>query len=261
MGTVPQSKRFEAGGYFYLPAVFQYSGGVAAAPGFAMVRQRFSKPLPLDQAFAALEQHLAAVGRPLTAFAHCELRSPAPFSEQGFVDFNRAYVQRLQSWGLFDGGDSQDNPVARTNVCPMYDPPAAPAMYAFSYTVPATDKHSGGFMVAGSGEASEKAGEPYYARIVALHDNSPEGLARKVDNVIETMRLRLAGLGFDWSDANVAQIYTVQNIGHLVGPLMAARGIAPAGLCWHYARPPVQGLDYEMDVHGAASDSLIRVAD
>ena len=38
MGTVPQSKRFEAGGYFYLPAVFQYSGGVAAAPGFAMVR-------------------------------------------------------------------------------------------------------------------------------------------------------------------------------------------------------------------------------
>ena len=258
MTTVPHSRLFEAGGFMYLPAVFQYSGGVAAAQGFAMVRQRFSKPLPLAEAFAAVEQHLAAIGRPTSAFAHCELRSPAPFSEQGFVAFNRVYVQKLQSWGLFAGGDSQDNPVARTNVCPVYDPPAEPAMYAFSYTVPAGARLTGGFMVAGSGEASEKAGEAYRERIVALHDNSPEGLVRKVDYVLETMRLRLAGLGFKWSDANSAQIYTVQNIGHLVGPMMAARGIAPAGLCWHYARPPVQGLDYEMDVHGAAADGLIR---
>ncbi len=139
----------------------------------------------------------------------------------------------------------------------MYDPPAEPAMYAFSYTVPAGARLAGGFMVAGSGEASEKAGEAYRDRIVALHDNSPEGLACKVDYVLETMLLRLAGLGFEWPDANSAQIYTVQNIGHLVGPMMAARGIAPAGLCWHYARPPVEGLDFEMDVHGAAADGLI----
>ena len=29
------------------------------------------------------------------------------------------------------------NPVARTNVCPAFEPPAAPALYAFSYPVPA----------------------------------------------------------------------------------------------------------------------------
>jgi len=28
------------------------------------------------------------------------------------------------------------------------------------------------------------------------------------------------------------------------------RGAAPGGLTWHFARPPVQGLDFEMGVRG-----------
>ncbi len=40
----------------------------------------------------SLEAHLKALGRPTTAFAACELRSPAPFTEQGFYEFNRQYV-------------------------------------------------------------------------------------------------------------------------------------------------------------------------
>ena len=31
---------------------------------------------------------------------------------------------------------------------------------------------------------------------------------------------------------------------------IVARGAAPGGLTWHYARPPVEGLEYEMDVRG-----------
>ena len=124
---------FAPGGYRYIPAVFQYSAGVAAEPGFEIERARFMKPVPLAQAFNAIEAHLAAIGRPTTAFAQCELRSPAPFTDQGFIDFNKQYVATLERWGIYKDGV---NPVARTNVCPMYDEPAEPSLLAFSYTVP-----------------------------------------------------------------------------------------------------------------------------
>jgi N utilization substance protein B len=47
-----------AGGYRYIPSVFQYSSGVAAEDGFELVRARFHRPVPLDQGFAAIEAHL-----------------------------------------------------------------------------------------------------------------------------------------------------------------------------------------------------------
>ena len=38
---------------------------------------------------------------------------------------------------------------------------------------------------------------------------------------------------------------------------IVARGAMHAGLTWHYARPPVQGLDYEMDVRGVAREIVM----
>jgi hypothetical protein len=87
---------FEAGNYRYIKAVFQYSGGVAAQPGYEIERARFAQPLPLAAAYADVEAHLKSVGRPTTAFAACELRSPEPFTEQGFINFNRVYVKTLE---------------------------------------------------------------------------------------------------------------------------------------------------------------------
>jgi hypothetical protein len=146
--------------------VFQYSGGVAAEPGYEIERARFAKPLPLADAFAAVEAHLGAIGRPTSAFAACELRSPAPFTEQGFYDFNKAYVTTLERWGIYEGGDQPVNPVARTNVCPMYDKPTEPVMYAFSYTVSArASMLRGTFILAGGGEA-RSSGNTYKERIV-----------------------------------------------------------------------------------------------
>ena len=120
---------FKEGGYRYIKAVFQYSGGVAALPGYEIERARLLKPLPLEEGFAFIERHL---GRSIKSFAACELRSPAPFTEQGFKDFNLQYAKTLERWGLWRDGD---NPVARTNVCPMHAPPAVPSLYAFSYSV------------------------------------------------------------------------------------------------------------------------------
>ena len=95
------SIEFAPGGYRFVPGVFQYSAGVAAIPGFRIERARFARPVPLAQGFDAVDAHLARLGRPPTAFCACELRSPAQFSEAGFIAFNRHYVQRLEAWGIF----------------------------------------------------------------------------------------------------------------------------------------------------------------
>jgi hypothetical protein len=250
---------FAAGGYRYIPAVFQYSSGVAAEAGFELERARFLEPLPLAQAFRAVESHLEALGRPLTAFAACELRSPAPFTEQGFRDFNKAYVVTLERWGIYRGGD-QDfvNPVARTNVCPMYGAPREAMMHAFSYTVPARAdaRRIATFVLAGGGEALGP-GASHRERIVRRGDTSPEGLRDKVLAVTAEMERRLRLLGFSWQDAASTQAYTVQNIGHLVGETLAARGASSGGLNWTYAWPPVVELEFEMDVRRVAREILV----
>ncbi len=250
---------FSAGGYRFIKAVFQYSGGVAAEPGFALERARFSKPLPLGDAFAAVEAYLRGIGRPSTAFAACELRSPAPFSAQGFYDFNKAYVVTLERWGIYSGGDQPVNPVARTNVCPMYNKPNESVMFAFSYTVPEKSISGGArnsFILSGGGEALA-SGQTHQERIVRRGDTSPEGMREKMNAVVAEMERRLALLGFSWKDACATQAYTVQNIGHLVGEVLAARGACEGGLTWNYAWPPVVGLEYEMDVRGAVREFVL----
>jgi hypothetical protein len=243
---------FAAGGYRYIKGMFQYSGGAAAEPGFEIVRARFPRPQGLAEGFRTVESYLKAAGRPLTSFCACELRSPAPFTEQRFLEFNRLYVQTLERWGIYKEGV---NPVARTNVCPEYDPPPGPSLYAFSYTVPSRDSR-GSFIVAGSGEAPEGKGN-YKDHVIAPNDVSPEGLRKKMRYVLGEMQRRLEALGFGWQDAGSTQAYTVRDIGALVGPEIVAKGAAPNGLSWHFCRPPVAGLDYEMDVRGTAQELLL----
>lgn len=250
---MPGTAVFAPGGYRYIPAVFQYSAGVAAEDGFELERVRFIAPVPLAEAFAKVEEHLKAIGRPFTAFAHCELRSPAPFNDQGFIDFNKHYVQTLERWGIYKDGV---NPVARANVCPMYSEPETPSMLAFTYTVAAPKPGRRTFMLSGGGDA-RSGSEPYRERIVRFGDTSPEGLREKVAFVIAEMEHRLKLLGFGWRDAVSTQAYTVQNIGHLVGEEFARRGAMTGGLVWNYARPPVIGLEYEMDVRGAARELIM----
>src|SRR3954470_9667214 len=174
---------FQEGGYRYIKAVFQYSGGVVALPGFEIERARLLKPVPLDEGFKLVEKHLASIGRPLKAFAACELRSPAPFTEQGFKDFNIQYSRTLEKWGLWRDGD---NPVARTNVCPLHEAPRTPSLYGFSYSVPASAAKRRSFIVAGGGEAKE--GRPSYREsIVRLGDTSREGMREKVRYVMVEM--------------------------------------------------------------------------
>ena len=244
---------FREGSYRYLKAVFQYSGGVAAEPGFEIVRARLAQPLALEQGFRQVEAQLKSAGRPLAAFCACELRSPKPFTELGFLEFNKLYAGTLERWGIYKDGV---NPVARTNVCPVFAPPAQPSLYAFSYTVPTPKGARGTFIVAGGGEAPEGRSN-YHDHIVRRGDTSPEGLREKVRYVVAEMERRLAALGFSWQDAISTQAYTVHDIGALVEQEIVRRGAAAGGLEWHFARPPLVELDYEMDVRGAAREIVI----
>ena len=91
-----QAQVFGPGNYRYVPGVFQYSGGVAAEPGFRIERVRFKNFVSLAEGFRLIEETLKAAGRPLSAFCACELRSPKPFDEAGFEAFNKEYVGTLE---------------------------------------------------------------------------------------------------------------------------------------------------------------------
>jgi len=247
---MPSTQPFPAGGYRFMPYAFQYSGGSVAQPGFRIERARFSRLLPLAEGFAAIEAHLKSLSRPPTALCAAELRSPGQFTEQGFIDFNRHYVQQLAEWGIFK---DEINPIARSNVCPEIDPPATPSFYAFSYTVPG---EGGGFVAAGSGEAREGTGS-YAERIVRFGDQSPAGMREKAHQVLNVMEERMAALGKSWADVTATQVYTVFDIHSYLADEFIRRGAMAGGLIWHFARPPVQGLDFEVDVRGVTRELVI----
>jgi len=242
---------FVAGGYRYIPAVFQYSGGVASLPGHAIRRVRFRNPVPLAEGFGRIERIITDAGRPLTSFCACELRSPAPFTDEGFRAFNEIYVVTLERWGIFQGGR---NPVARSNVCPEIDPPGEPSFYAFSFTTqePAP---APSFVVAGSGEAQEGAAR-YSERTVRFGETTSDAMRDKAAYVLGEMERRMGLLGFSWADATAAQVYTVHDIHPFLGDEIVRRGAARGGLTWHYCRPPVHGLEYEMDCRGIADEHI-----
>lgn len=244
---------FAPGNYRYMRGVRQYSCGVAAQPGYRLERARFARPVPLKQGFERVAAHLQSLGQPLTAFAACELRSPAPFTEEGFRAFNDIYIGTLAAWGIYvEGGD---NPVARSNVCPELHKPAEPSLHAFSYTVPCADA-APSFVVAGSAEAPEGKGD-YRDNCIRLGDVSPEGLLEKGRWVLGEMERRMGMLGFGWDDITAAQLYTVHPIQHVMAQEMAPRGVARHGLDWHFNRPPVKDLEFEMDCRGVAVEHVL----
>ncbi len=250
-----ETRTFSSGGFRYVPGPFQYSGGVAAEPGFTMERVQLAKPVPLAAGFAIVEDYLTAVDRPFTSFCACELRSPAPFTEQGFTAFNRIYVGTLERWGLFR---NDDNPVARSNVCPVIDPPPEPSLYAFSFTRPAPAGQNGpNFVVAGSAEAAEGYAS-YSERIIRIGDTSPDAMEEKARYVMGAMERRMEALGAGWSDVTVTQAYTVHDLYPFLASGIVSRGAARQGLVWHYARPPVQDLEFEMDVRSIATERVLQ---
>lgn len=232
---------FTAGAYRFVPSVFQYSAGAAALAGHRIVRETFASPVPVAEGFQRIKARLETQGVALTRFCACELRSPGQFTDAGFKAFNEVYVVTLREWGIM--GDDNVNPVARSNVCPEIGAPPEPSFHAFCYVVDG----DGPPTAAISGGAEARPGDkPYSERIVRYQESGADAMREKALFVVDEMQRRLGLLGFDWSDCTAVQAYSVHDFHHVM-PVMAERGVLGKGLTWHYARPPVVGLDYEMD--------------
>lgn len=236
-----------AGNYRFLPGIAPYSCGVVAMPGFEIVHATLHDPVPYRQGFEQIERHLATEGRPKAALCGIELRSPRPFTFEGFSQFNAQYLGVLSSWGLHVEGQ---NPVARTNVAPEIRPPAEPVLFAFSYTRPARHTDPPSFLVAGAGEIREGALSP--DAVVWAGESSSESIAHKAAHVMDIMESRLRRLEADWSMVTTLNVYTIHPIYHLLPDIILGR-MGPAarqGVHWYYSRPPITGIEFETDLRG-----------
>ena len=246
-------KDAKAGHYRFLPGIPAFSSGVVAMPGFEIVHATLATPLPWREGFARIDRHLREAGRPRTALCGIMLRSPAPFTFDGFDEFNRGYRALLDEWGILLDGD---NPIPRTNVAPVIAAPREPSLYAFSYTV-AGQTPQPTFVVAGAGEMREGVRGP--DGIVRLGDTSPEGMREKARRVMAIMQERLRGLGGTWERVTAIDVYTAQPIHGLVEPeILALAGPAAVhGVRWYPSRPPIQGLEFEVDMRGVAREIVL----
>jgi hypothetical protein len=249
----PPTVDFHAGSYSFIPGVSQYSAGVASLSGYAIRRVRFSRPVPMAEGFQRIARLLALSGRPPTALCACELRAPRPFTEETFRIFNESYIAVLTEWGLARDGI---NPVARSCVCPVVDPPSAPSFYAFSYTVAESGPTS--FVIAGSGEVPEGKGN-YRDHIVRRGEVSSDAMREKANWVVDEIERRMTAFSTSWSQTTAVQVYTAHDLYRLVTDVLVPRGTSSAGLTWHFARPPIVDIEFEMDCRSVRLGAIEEV--
>jgi hypothetical protein len=241
------------GGYSFLKGISPYSGGVVASGAYAIEHVRLSRLVPWKEGFERIDAHLRAAGSPRQALCAIALRSPKPFSFSGFGEFNAGYARLLASWDILVDGI---NPVARTNVAPEVDPPAEPSLYSFACTHAASNA-TPSFVVSGAGELPEGSLDPH--DVVRMGETSPDALRAKARFVLGLMSGRLQGLGVGWNDVTHTDVYTVHDLNALLAAeLLPRMGRAHHhGITWHYARPPIVSIEYEMDLRGCPRDVVI----
>jgi len=134
--------------------------------------------------------------------------------------------------------------------------PAEPSLYAFAYTVPGRTP-APTFIVAGAGELRDRARGP--EGIVRHGETTAEAMREKARFVLQTMQERLTALGGDWPRVTAIDVYTAQPIHALVLEeiLRAAGAAAIHGVRWFPSRPPIQGLEFEMDLRGVARELVL----
>jgi hypothetical protein len=243
------------GDYLFLPGIAPYSCGAVSVPGFEIAHVTLHRPVPYRRGFDVIERQLVQDGRSRTALCGIELRSPRPFSFEGFAEFNAGYARILEGWGVFVAGV---NPVARTNIAPEVDPPDEPVLYGFSYSRPCEPDLPPTFVVAGAGELPE--GILSHEAIVRVGDTSPEAMVEKGSFVLDLMETRLNGLGARWSEVTAVDLYTIHSLDHLL-PEVVMKRIGPAGVHgvrWLFSRPPIIAIEFEMDVRSVRSELRIE---
>jgi hypothetical protein len=234
------------GGYRFIPGISAFSSGVVASPGWEIVHVTLGAPLPWREGFARIDRHLRDQNRPRKALCGIQLRIPAPFTFDGFARFNDGYRALLDEWGILVDGD---NPIPRTNVAPVAAAPTEPSLYAFDYTV-AGATAAPTFIVAGAGEMGDRARGA--DGIVRRGETSPDAMREKARFVMGIMAERMRALDAEWRRVTTIAVYTAQPVhGFLVDEILRpAGGAAIHGVRWFPSRPPIEGLEFEVDMRG-----------
>lgn len=221
---MPEIMDFKPGDYrFIVSPGGPFSAGVAAMPGFALRRVRFARPVPMADGFAFIKAHLEREGRPVTALAACELRSPAAMTIEQFQAFNAEYLKTLHQWGC-KAGDI--NPLARSNLAPITEVPGEAMFFAFTYTTPEAGS-AGDFLISGKPEIRDGVTTD---RIVGGRDVSLKGLDVKARFVMNAMRERVEALGCKWENVTAAQIYTVHDVRPLLEGVFTEYKVSQLGI-------------------------------
>jgi hypothetical protein len=235
------------GDYRFLPGTGElpFCQAAIAQPGFEIARAQLARPLPWREGFGLIERHLAGLGRPRQALCAVELRCAEPYTREGFAAFNVGYAELMDGWGLLlDGGCT-----TRTNVAPELHPPSEQVLFAFAYTVPTAQAGPPTFVVAGAPE------RPH----VRPGESSPDALREKTADAVAVLGERLAVLGLGWEAATQVAVYTEHDALAAVRaellPLMGSAALE--GLRWFPSRPPILGLEIEIDVRGLRQETRV----
>ncbi|MFP6765777.1 MAG: hypothetical protein VB858_19255 [Planctomycetaceae bacterium] len=244
------------GGYRFLPGIAPYSSGVIAEPGYEIVHISLARPLPWHAGLTAAQRYLEQAGLPRQSLCGVELRCPRPHSMAGFIEFNSQYRALLEEWDMLV---DDENPVARTNVAPVHSPPETTVLFGFSYTRPSPGDNST-FIVAGGGELPTRKLDEQ--RIVRLGESTLEAMLEKARCVVDIMRTRLHGLGATDDQLTAIDVYTAHDLrvplqDVLLPGLPAA---AQLGVHWFYSRPPIQNIEFEMDMRGVQQDLTLDLS-
>ena len=239
------------GNYIYLPGPPTFSLAVMAQPGYRIHRARFRTPRLLSDALPEMERHLASLGRSVTSLVAMELRSRVLDDPDAFATFNREYGSALQDWGLTAEGGLTPT---RSNVGPETAEAGPPHVWSFAYTV-AGEGDRPNFVISGAAETRPGTGA-LRDRVVAYGDLSDEGLQLKCNRVLDELESRMAALDVSWQSTSIVQVYTVANLHPLMAEI-ARRGADRNGLLLHSLRPPIRGLDLEMDCQAVWANHLI----
>ncbi|MBT5830100.1 MAG: RidA family protein [Candidatus Latescibacteria bacterium] len=244
----------ERGHYAFLTGIAPYSSGAVALPGYEIVHAHFQIPVHWEKGFGRIIEHLKDEGQDRFALCGVELRCPEPYSMDGFIAFNEGYCAVLEELGLYM---DDMNPVARTNVSPEIGAPGEPALYGFSYTVPAQGDVGKTFVAAGAGELNSP--KLISEAIIRRGDLSLEAMHEKATYVMNVMEKRMTGLGGSWEVVTAADVYTVHPVIDVVEDVVLPKMGASAihGVHWFHARPPIVEIEFEMDLRGVRKEVVL----
>ena len=208
----------------------------------------------LAEGFAQIAEYIEAAGRPLTSFCACELALAGGIYRGRLSPFQRALRQDAGGmedlrWHHQSGGAQQCLPGNRSAdravvLCLLLYAPEPAARRKVSSS-PAAPRR-----VVGCGS--------YPERIVRYRDAQPGRIeGESPASPSEPWKAGSARSDFGWKDTTAAQAYTVHDFHPVIADELVRRGATRSGLTWHFARPPVIDLEYEMDCRRVTREVLI----